>query len=901
MKPQIILQLEKELNAEFKEVETIEIIQWFLIKGDSYAYSTDKKGNVIGLRINNNIKNYPTIISICKKLEVLNLSKNQISDITEIQKLQSLKKLHLNINKITNIHPLEGLNNLTELYLAENEISDISIIANLRKLQALYIPRNQIKDISALHKLINLTLLVLNSNQIKNISPIQQLKKLNLLDLSTNPINELPDWICKFPKMNIKWHYNWELGYINFEDNPIENLPIEIIKQGKEAIKNYFEELEKGTVNLYETKLLLVGYGAVGKTSLMKRLVYDEYNENEVSTEGIDIKRWDLKTKIDKELKINIWDFGGQEIYHSTHQFFLSKRSIYLLVWDARIDRMMPNLASFDYWLHIVSLLSKNSPIIIVQNKIDQRTSLVDEKYMKDYFPNIVGFYKVSAKDKTGISELKSIIQNEIQQLPHIGEQLPKVWIDIRDNFKNKQQNYIKLDKYLSVCSLYDIDYEQAIHLSNYFHDLGIFLHFQDNDILRNIIFLNPEWATKAVYKVIDTKEIVDNGGKFNYSQLKDIWKDYPDDKFSFLIELMKKFELCFQLPNKVDYIVPELLPPTQPDDITWNNTENFQFEYRYKFVPAGVITRLIVRMHNIIKDNIFWLHGLVVKQEDTEAIITINKFERYIRVKVKGKNKQDLFGIIRYEINNIHKTLKNPPVELMTHCICDECNTSERPEFYAFKQLNKYLDKGKNTITCPKSVSEVSINKLLGRVNGEGNKKSFFEYLLVALKQLQGLSLSIQKYEDSRNSFVATMLTNKNYRVKDQTKWGIAKTQPGEIDIKIEDEEGGAFAICEAFNLHNFDKSKIKNHINKIFNYDANGLPENYIIVYSDINFIQNWQKYQTLLQTIDYEHEFIDFTDISNNSDINTDIKVGIARHKRNDKTIKIYHIFVKLIAIT
>ena len=112
--------------------------------------------------------------------------------------------------------------------------------------------------------------------------------------------------------------------------------------------------------------------------------------------------------------------------------------------------------------------------------------------------------------------------------------------------------------------------------MSNYFHDLGIFLHFQDNDILRNIIFLNPDWATKAVYKIIDTKEVVLNQGKFNYSQLRNIWKDYPDDKFNFLIELMKKFELCFLLPNQTDYIVPGLLPPNHPDSIdNWDNKDN--------------------------------------------------------------------------------------------------------------------------------------------------------------------------------------------------------------------------------------------------------------------------------------------------------------------------------------
>ncbi len=838
MKPQVILQLEKELNIDFEEVSISEIIKF---KGNNTIteYSIARDKSIIGLSI-----------------------------------------ISLNLKKIPNYIP----NSLTHLNLYNNNISNI----------------NTLKDFN------NLTKLDLASNSISDISALKELKNLTKLDLSQNLIKIIPNWISRFQKMDIKFKTGISFrdkeknvrNLIYFYGNPVENIPVEIIQQGKKAVKNYFDELEKGKVNLYETKLLLVGYGAVGKTSLMKRLVFDEYNENELSTEGIDIKRWNLKTKSDKELKINIWDFGGQEIYHSTHQFFLSKRSIYLLVWDARIDKMMPNLASFDYWLRIVSLLSQNSPILVIQNKIDQRASLVAEKYLKDYFPNIVGFYKVSAKEKTGIEELKEIISQEINKLPHIGEQLPKVWIDIRDNLKQSNHNFIKLDDYFSICKDFGIDIEQSLHLSNYFHDLGVFLHFQDNDILRNIIFLNPDWATKAVYKIIDTKEVVLNQGKFNYSQLRNIWKDYPDDKFNFLIELMKKFELCFLLPNQTDYIVPGLLPPNHPDSIdNWDNKDNLQFEFRYKFMPAGILTRLIVRMHDYIKSNLFWSQGIVIETEETEALISSNTLERYISIKIKGKHRQDLFGIIRYELENIHKTLKEPYVQLMTHCICDECIASEKPEFYAFEQLNKFLDKSKKTIECRKSGDDISINKLLGKINGNGKQQSLFDYILLALKQLQGLSLNIQKYEDSRNSFVANVLTNKNYRVKDQTKFGKAKMQPGEIDIKIDDQKGGTIAIYEAFNLSYFDKTIIKNHLTKIFDYDANGLPENYMVVYCNKKFTENWNKYINYIPTIEYNHKLIDFTDISNNYDIPTNIKIGIAEHKRNGKQVNIYHFFVEL----
>jgi hypothetical protein len=232
-----------------------------------------------------------------------------------------------------------------------------------------------------------------------------------------------------------------------------------------------------------------------------------------------------------------------------------------------------------------------------------------------------------------------------------------------------------------------------------------------------------------------------------------------------------------------------------------------------------------------------------------------------------------------------------------MTHCICKECIASNDAEFFSFERINKFSDKGKKTIQCAKSGDDVSINKLLGKINGEGKKQALFDYIVIALKQLQGLALNIQNYEDSRNSFIANVLTNKNFRAKDQTKWGKAEIQPGEIDIKIEDENGDTIAIYEAFNLSYFDKTVIKSHLIKIFNYDANGLPENYMVVYCNKNFIQNWNNYKVYIPTIDYEFKMTNFTDISNNYDIPANIKVCVAQHSRNEKETKIYHIFVEL----
>lgn len=120
--------------------------------------------------------------------------------------------------------------------------------------------------------------------------------------------------------------------------------------------------------------MLVVGDGKVGKSSVVERLIYNTYNPQKQTTLGVEIN--DEMQVVQSELKgqgepvkLNIWDFGGQEIQHSTHQFFLTTRSLYLLVVDARKGDQFNNI---EYWLKLIESFGGDSPIIIVINQIDQ-------------------------------------------------------------------------------------------------------------------------------------------------------------------------------------------------------------------------------------------------------------------------------------------------------------------------------------------------------------------------------------------------------------------------------------------------------------------------------------------------------------------------------------------------
>jgi small GTP-binding protein len=588
--------------------------------------------------------------------------------------------------------------------------------------------------------------------------------RLKKIDLAYNNISEIPKEISKLnniEEINLRSNrikiipkelvFLPNLKKIEISDNPLVEPPIEIASRGLEAIRNYYYQIEDEKVKVYEAKLLIVGEGAVGKTTLMHRLINNEFNEGISTTEGIEIKEFKLKVQGVDNFKINLWDFGGQEIYHATHQFFLTKRSLYLLVWDSIKE---DNYKSFDYWLNVINLLSNASPVLIVQNKIDKRLKNLDELTLTKYYPNIIGFHKVSAKENTGIEQLVKLIKKEVFKLDHIGDALPKAWIDIRVFLESLNKNYLDFDEYIKICKEYNLDYTSSLFLSQYYHDLGVFLHFQEHPILKEIIFLKPEWATNSVYLLTDTKEIIDNYGQFSFADLENYWSKYPKEKYIYLIELMKKFELCFEIDDNKKYIIPELLPESI-EDICWNYEENINFQYHYKFMPKAILTRFIVLNHHLIHNETFWKNGVVISYENSQAFLINDYFNKKVSVYIKGSNKAEILGIIRKDMSYIHSTLNYPEVTEMISCCCKECRDSNNPHLFNYLTLRKFQSKGKSTIECLKSIEDVDINNLLGYFSPNDQEQELIKDIYELIKNLSNQYKDVVTIKEHLNKYV--------------------------------------------------------------------------------------------------------------------------------------------------
>ncbi len=287
------------------------------------------------------------------------------------------------------------------------------------------------------------------------------------------------------------------------------------VVQIRELYKNYVQldyYLSTRIVQhpLNEAKLILVGRGGVGKTSLVNRLVHKTFNEGENKTEGIQITHWTVHIGQD-DIRLNIWDFSGQEIMHATHQFFLTERSLYLLVLNGR-----EGFQDYDveYWLKLIESFGRESPIIIILNKIKQCPFELNYRVLQAKYPQIRAFVKTNCDPETGINELCKEIFNVINQLRDVRAKFPASWFSIKDRLSGMQENYLSLDRYRDLCRQQGEQDEKAQDdLAGFLHCLGIALHYRDDPRLRDTSILNPHWVTNGIYRLLDAERLAENKG----------------------------------------------------------------------------------------------------------------------------------------------------------------------------------------------------------------------------------------------------------------------------------------------------------------------------------------------------------------------------------------------------
>ncbi|MCE7922801.1 MAG: TIR domain-containing protein [Haliscomenobacteraceae bacterium CHB4] len=701
----------------------------------------------------------PESIGALKQLRELNIAANQLIFLPEsIGELENLKKLNISRNKLRVLpESIKNLKSLIQLDVHSNYLSSLPKgIGELKEMTELDVSSNQINSLPEnLNLLKKLLILNISDNQITAlIESIGELEKLIELNISQNQISTFPDTFSELVKLNrIRASHNCfqffprsilnnpNIKTIGFDDkdanygyqnislfgNPISDVPPEVLKKGMNAVRAYFAAQENSeTLRLYEAKLLIVGEPGAGKTTLAKK-VQDPLAPMpapEATTRGIAVEHHTFKTKDGNMFKINIWDFAGQEIYSATHRFFLTKRSVYALLTDNRRES-----ENFNYWLNIIEILSENSPLLIIQNERDNRKKDLDELGMKGRFSNIKEMLPCNLLDNRGLPQVKQAIEYHLENLPFVGMTLRKEWVDVRNELEQMAKSetespgdytpFIEERDYYELCRKHEItDRTEARTWATLLHDLGVLLHFQDNALLRRYMFLSPPWATAAVYRVVDCREIQEQNGFFSKADASALWQgERYDEVHDELLALMSEFKICFPLDGTKDrYVIPQHLRG-QPEAFIWDDRDEVRLLLDYRFLPKGVFHQFMVEMHRFLADarTLAWDTGALFKREGAEAWVEEVYSENKISVRVRGNQKQPLLDRIVEQFDAIREQFSGLVAEKKIPCRCSVCVGREKPYLYDYEILKRRLQAGKKDTECQVSFEELSIVRLLG------------------------------------------------------------------------------------------------------------------------------------------------------------------------------------------
>lgn len=682
----------------------------------------------------NQLTNLPKSMIRLQNLKTLVLTGNRFSNLPEvITRLQNLTTLVLTGNRFTSIpDSITRLQNLTTLVLTGNRFASLpDSITQLQKLRSLDLSHNLLTSLpESVSKLQNLTALDLTDNQLSTLTKaVTKLQNLTALSFSHNQLTSLPESITRLQNLttlNLSGNsltslpesitMLQSLTSLDLIDNQLTIPPQEVAEKGIKAIHEYFRQLsEQGQESLYEAKLLILGEGGAGKTTLARKIENESYAlQDEKSTEGIDVTSWLFPMENGKSFRVNTWDFGGQEIYHATHQFFLTRRSLYILVADNRRED-----TDFYYWLNLVDLWGENSPLLIVKNEKQDRHRDLNESQLRGQFENLKEILTVNFDTNRGLDRLKGSLVHHIKNLSHVGSPLPKTWVRIRAKLENDSRNYISLEEYLAICKENGFtETKDSLQLSNYLNDIGVFLHFQDEPLLNKIVILKPTWGTDAVYKVLDNQKVIENLGRFTRDDLNMIWHTPADETMrDELLHLMMKFKLCYEVPGQRGaYIAPQLLTENHPH-YKWDQEENLLLRYQYEFMPKGILLQFIVVMSALIWEQNVWKSGVVLEKDKTRAEVIKFYERREIHVRVAGAHKKELMTIVLHELDKIHSTYKRLKVDKLIPCNCVECKTKQKPYFYRFEILQKFVEDRQDHIQCQQSYKMVHVRGLIDDV----------------------------------------------------------------------------------------------------------------------------------------------------------------------------------------
>jgi GTPase SAR1 family protein len=162
----------------------------------------------------------------------------------------------------------------------------------------------------------------------------------------------------------------------------------------------------------------------------------------------------------------------------------------------------------------------------------------------------------------------------------------------------------------------------------------------------------------------------------------------YPPGKYRYIIDLMKKFELCYEI-DKETVLLPDLLEVQEPE-FDFDYDAALKFVIDYDFLPRSVMPRFIVKMHKYIRNKLQWRTGVVLEAEasPSSAVIKADELAEKIYIYVDGEQKRDYFSIVRKTLQDINDSFEKLEVRELVPLPDNDEIAIEYDELIGYEQM---------------------------------------------------------------------------------------------------------------------------------------------------------------------------------------------------------------------
>ncbi|GAA4470408.1 hypothetical protein GCM10023189_58950 [Nibrella saemangeumensis] len=614
-----------------------------------------------------NLTTIPRDLLEMTELEELYLDRNAIRKIENLETLTRLKVLSMTYNELERIEHLDTLTRLQVLDLQFNKIGRIENLEKNTELKLLGLSSNQIDSLAGITHLQLLTTLYMGHNRLQRLDELSQLPNLKRITLTNNQIISIKPLLIHIKNgLNVALHYSYddsEQGIFIKDNSTLAEPSIEVIEKGRSAVLKYFADAKTyGTRKLEIVKFILVGNSKVGKTNFSEFLRGADLTPNHNSTHLLDIKSWDapfLRSESGTLMKVNIFDFGGQDYYHDSHRMYYSHDTAYILLWDTttnnysveteavagQADALVYENFPLEYWLESINynLIDKfrpsfqpstqaiprsgnSAPVLVLQNKIDLEEGRLDQKTLSERYPNIAGYFNLSLTKQKRTGILFEVLSDYLNALNLTGRQLIEFEYKIIDHYLNQPQPFraVSLDEFWKACQ--DIINDPAVRftkenaqiIAQILNAIGIVFYDKRSED-DGVVFTRINRLNELIKEIMDVAKRGNDKGFFRKEQVSHI--EHHEDVLALLLRNNSILKI-----NDTEYLAPQFLP-VKPDSsvafflnaFTHNNLRYLYRAYFHKTLLLNLFARYLkgasIDTSAGIRNFPFWRNGIIVSR----------------------------------------------------------------------------------------------------------------------------------------------------------------------------------------------------------------------------------------------------------------------------------------------